>query len=79
MASNAHEMPTDGCLAQLAAIFAAGFLRLRSRPGYVPIAHGSAADSSKKLSESPGASAPPSAPCAHRLTPRENESAGEET
>ena len=59
-------------LDELAAIFAVGFLRLRSRPGYVPAAHGSAADSSKNLSESPGASAPPSAPSAQRLTPAEN-------
>lgn len=59
-------------LRELAAIFAAGFLRLRSRPGYIPAAHDMAADSSKRLSESPGAFAPPSAPCAHRLTPAEN-------
>lgn len=57
---------------ELAAIFAVGFLRLRTRPGYVPAAHGSAADSARKLSESTGASACPSAPCAHRLAPGEN-------
>jgi hypothetical protein len=47
-------------------------LRLRSGPGYVPAAHGGAADSTEKPSELAGASAPPSAPCAHRLTPAEN-------
>ena len=59
-------------LDELAAIFAVGFFRLRSRPGYVPAAHARAADSSKKLSESAGAAAPPSAPSAHRLAPAEN-------
>jgi hypothetical protein len=59
-------------LGEMAAIFAAGFLRLQSRPGYVPATHAAVPDSSKKISESPGASAPPSAPSAHRLTPAEN-------
>ena len=59
-------------MGELAAIFAVGFLRLRSCPGYVPAVHGATADSSRKLSDSAGASAPPSAPCAHRLAPAEN-------
>jgi len=70
--SDSNQVTHDRPLAQLAAIFAAGFLRLRSAPGYVPARHAAAADSSEKLSESAGASAPPSAPCAHRLTPAEN-------
>ena len=77
--ANPTDMSPNARIADVATIMATGFLRLKRCTPCMPTTRGAPEDSAKIIQELPGASASFTAPCAHRLTPREKESAGEET